>query len=617
MKRTSRRSPRPKAPRPSGKSRRPVSRKRPPRKVLRFVDYPLSAGQWYPEPQVKKYIIWHGTQGRTAYTPANGRPGLATSSIDGWNADEAHVGTPFLVDRDGTIYRTFKDEREWIFHLGLANTKGRYDKASIGIEFANELELISANGKFYAFDRVHPNTQYTGPTLNHPWRAHDWWARLDEAQVDAAIQLTSDLCERHGIPKAFYYPSTTYDFPRCFEVASILCHSNCREDKTDLLLEDWVWAKLKRAGFQLVGEKDSISIDPIGAVSAAIASIAQVITPPEVRPVAPLGRAKVQSPDGTLNVRSAPTAAATKLRVLKNDDVVDVFAVKDGWAAIAPTAKEWVARQYLRPVETVPTILEAVALPTPSVDHQVAQVDTLYEVFYSDTAKKQLRRDVPLYKLTDRIGFFHKGSMQVDVDGSPRAYYPRDASPLKLDVLENASSGSKQYIQGQGKGRGPRPGFYVSSTSLLYSADRMWDCDNFVDAEFIPFFVHPPARNGVKLGDVGIIVHVPSLQSANPKWTVAIFGDSNDNRRVSEVSLRVAVNLVRSRIDPVTLKVTGLSANNGDDFRNYFYLYFPGSRLAPAASAPHWPEEAIQDKAEPLFATWGGLDMVRECLQHI
>jgi len=79
---------------------------------MRIVDYPLSRGQWYPEKQAKKYIVWHGTQGRTACTPSNGHPGVATSSIDGWNADENHVGTPFLVDRDGTIYRTFKDERE-------------------------------------------------------------------------------------------------------------------------------------------------------------------------------------------------------------------------------------------------------------------------------------------------------------------------------------------------------------------------------------------------------------------------------------------------------------------------------------------------------------------------
>ena len=103
-----------------------------------------------------------------------------------------------------------------------------------------------------------------------------------------------------------------------------------------------------------------------------VASSTPIITTLEVRPVAPLGRAKVQSPDGTLNVRSAPKASARKLRALKNEDVVDIFGVKGGWAAIAPSAKEWVARQYLEPVETMTSILEANALPTPSVDHHVA-----------------------------------------------------------------------------------------------------------------------------------------------------------------------------------------------------------------------------------------------------
>jgi hypothetical protein len=281
------------------------------------------------------------SQGWTAYTPSNGRPGEATSSIDGWNAAKKHIGTPFLVDRDGTIYRTFKDDREWIFHLGLAGTQGRYDKASIGIEFANELELIAADGKFYAFDSIQKNTEYTGPRVQCTWREHDWWARLDEAQVDAAIELTVDLCTRHGIPKTFYYPSTVYDFPHCFEVAGVLCHSNCRKDKTDLILEDWVWAKLRAAGFQLVGGSDSVSKSPAIAVSVAVASSAAITTTLEVRPVASLGRYKVQSPDGTLNVRSAPKASARKLRALKNEDVVDIFGVKGDWAAIAPSAEQW------------------------------------------------------------------------------------------------------------------------------------------------------------------------------------------------------------------------------------------------------------------------------------
>ncbi|MDQ3199798.1 MAG: amidase [Verrucomicrobiota bacterium] len=340
---------------------------------MRIVDYPLSKGQWYPEKQQKKFIVWHGTRGRTAYTPSDGRPGVATSSIDGWNDDESHVGTPFLVDRDGTIYRTFQDEREWILHLGLADTKGRYDKASIGIEFANELELIAANRKFYAFDRIHHNSEYVGPRLQRTWRVHDWWAQLDIAQVDAAIELTVDLCRRHGIPKTFFYPSTTYDFPHCFEVAGVLCHSNCRQDKTDLLLEDWVWTKLKAAGFEFVGEAFLLPAELAIAAATKVVSVAAALTRRRKgsRRPPPLGKAKVLSPDGSLNVRSAPSFTARKLRTLKNGKVVKVFGLQGDWACITASGKSWVARRYLEPVESAKPVEVTLTLLAPTVDHQV------------------------------------------------------------------------------------------------------------------------------------------------------------------------------------------------------------------------------------------------------
>jgi hypothetical protein len=83
------------------------------------------------------HVVWHGTAGRTLHTPSSGRPGRATTSIDGWNLDALRVGAPYLVDRDGTIYRTF-DDSAWIYHLGIKGTNGRYDKSSVAIEFANE-----------------------------------------------------------------------------------------------------------------------------------------------------------------------------------------------------------------------------------------------------------------------------------------------------------------------------------------------------------------------------------------------------------------------------------------------------------------------------------------------
>lgn len=207
-------------------------------------------------------------------------------------------------------------------------------------------------------------------------------------------------------------------------MAGILCHSNCRKDKTDLILENWVWAKLRAAGFELVGETQLLSAEVAIAAATKVVQVAAALTKPRKtssRPP-PLGKAKVQSPDSTLNVRSGPKNSARKLRMLKNGKVVKVFGLNSGWACISASGKSWVARRYLEPIEALTPTEQSISLPAPSVDHKVSQADTLYEVFYSDTAKKQLRRDVPLYQLTDRVGLFHKGSMQVDVDGSPRAY---------------------------------------------------------------------------------------------------------------------------------------------------------------------------------------------------
>jgi N-acetylmuramoyl-L-alanine amidase len=215
-------------------------------------DYPLNEGQYVKTPSTKTHVVWHGTMGRTRHTPFNGSPGKATSSIDGWNSDDlGRVGATYLVDRNGDIYRCF-DEKYWIFHLGLSGTNGKYDKTSIGIELANELSLLSDGGKFYAFDKISRNTEYTGRTFTKPWRDKEHWAALDEPQVDAAIALTLEICHRNRITPKFYRPSTAFNYPACFEKATIICHSNCRRDKGDLLLEDWIWDKVRAARIEIV-----------------------------------------------------------------------------------------------------------------------------------------------------------------------------------------------------------------------------------------------------------------------------------------------------------------------------------------------------------------------------
>lgn len=219
---------------------------------MKIVDYPLLPGQFVAEKTTKTHVVWHGTLGRTKYTPYKGKPGQATSSIDGWNSDDhGRVGAHYLIDRDGTVYRTMNEEH-WIYHLGLKNTNGKYDKSSIGIELANELGLIPHGGKYYAFDKITKNTEYVGKIVKKNWREYNHWAKLSEKQIDACIDLTLDICKRHNIKPSFFYPSTKKRFPECFNKATICCHSNSRSDKADLYLEDWVWSKVKEAKIPLV-----------------------------------------------------------------------------------------------------------------------------------------------------------------------------------------------------------------------------------------------------------------------------------------------------------------------------------------------------------------------------
>jgi hypothetical protein len=213
--------------------------------------YPLRRGQWCEEPTKKQFVVWHGTGARTSNTPASGRAGRATTAIDGWNLGAARVGAPYLVDRDGTIYQTF-DDTGWIYHLGLQGTSGRYDRAAVAIEFANELALTLDGDRLHAFGMNTPDTRYRGLHFTTEWRGFRYFAEMDEAQVSAGLELTLDICRRHDIQPTFYYPSTTFDFPRCFQVATIVCHSNCRRDRTDLFLPDWVYQRIEAAGIRLV-----------------------------------------------------------------------------------------------------------------------------------------------------------------------------------------------------------------------------------------------------------------------------------------------------------------------------------------------------------------------------
>ncbi|HEY4611468.1 MAG TPA: N-acetylmuramoyl-L-alanine amidase, partial [Bacteroidota bacterium] len=121
--------------------------------------------QYVQEAVPKKQIYIHHTVG-----------GSARSTYSWWLSDKSKsggvlkVGTAFLIERDGTIYKCF-EPKYWAHHLGLTIAANvRLNRESIGIELCSEGALtMKPDGKLYAFDgaRFHRDNFVD---LEYEWR---------------------------------------------------------------------------------------------------------------------------------------------------------------------------------------------------------------------------------------------------------------------------------------------------------------------------------------------------------------------------------------------------------------------------------------------------------------
>jgi hypothetical protein len=211
---------------------------------MNIINHPLQDKKWIKTQTKKTHIVWHGSYGRTKYS--NGK---ATDTIARWNNMAEKYGAPYLIDRDGTIYKTF-DDTEWIYHLNIPTSRGMYDKQSIAITLANEQQLIKVGNRYFAFEYDHNSNVYSGPTFDVDWRRYKTYAKLDDTQVDAAIELTLDACKRHNITPIFYN-GNEWD-PDVWNKASIFTHAVTKREVNDLYLESWVIDKIKAAGITVI-----------------------------------------------------------------------------------------------------------------------------------------------------------------------------------------------------------------------------------------------------------------------------------------------------------------------------------------------------------------------------
>lgn len=179
---------------------------------------PLKADQYYQGVYPKKYIILHHTAGSTA-----------ASAIAHWATTPDHIATPYVIDRDGTIYEVF-DPKFWAYHLGVKGNSS-IEKASIGIEIVAWGQLTLKEGKYYTYTKkALPDSEVVAVEF----RGHKYYQRYTPEQIAALKVLLPYLLDRFKIvPQTARKDFWEYSDPSKLP-PGIWSHTTVRKDKVDV-----------------------------------------------------------------------------------------------------------------------------------------------------------------------------------------------------------------------------------------------------------------------------------------------------------------------------------------------------------------------------------------------
>lgn len=166
----------------------------------------------------------------------------AMSAWRWWNSTPDRVGTPYIIDRDGTIIECF-DPSLWAFHLGIKGDDNFHEKHSVNIELVAAGQLYKVEGE-YRFYPLYPNIRrYTTITedqvyeFDKPWKGHKYWHIYTEAQLESLKWLLGknmlefpSLNMDNDLDKIFDYdPKVVKD-----HLHGLFTHGSVRKDKLDV-----------------------------------------------------------------------------------------------------------------------------------------------------------------------------------------------------------------------------------------------------------------------------------------------------------------------------------------------------------------------------------------------
>lgn len=188
------------------------------------LDYTLPNAQSIAHDGAPNYcrVVLHATASTTAQ-----------SALRWWASNAERVGTPYVIDRDGTIYRAFDPAQRWAYHLGVGQHRVWWERTSIGIELVNVGPLRKRHNKLFWWPEDFTAPYIDGAAVEtNPWNGFDLWQPYTNAQYEALSALLAYIKTTFNInalkrPTNTHFGLATSDFenptPAPF---TLLSHSN-------------------------------------------------------------------------------------------------------------------------------------------------------------------------------------------------------------------------------------------------------------------------------------------------------------------------------------------------------------------------------------------------------
>jgi len=201
----------------------------------------LAPAQYIKRVTEKKQIYLHFTAGGPN----------AKNVINYWDSNQTRVATAFVVDGGGSIFECFNPDY-WSYHLGVKGTRGRLDKASVGIEICSYGPLKLKNGEYYAWPGNYSKKKIPASevyTLPRGFRGFQYFHAFNDGQIATTEKLCEYLIEKYKIPVQYEFDYTWFDYNE--EVVrnttpGIWSHTTVRKDKFDLYPDHRVLEMLNR-----------------------------------------------------------------------------------------------------------------------------------------------------------------------------------------------------------------------------------------------------------------------------------------------------------------------------------------------------------------------------------